>query len=258
MHANVPIVIDINQKLYCFLMKDAGNSLRESLQHHFQTDLLCHAIKKYTYIQRAITKQINTFLALGVPDWQLEKLPMLYEQLIGQKEIFQEDGMTIDELHILHKLSPKFSSMCALLSHHKIPATLDHCDFHDNNILIENNTNNITIIDWGETVIAHPFFSMVSCLNNAAYRYALKETDDAYIELQDACLENWLGFTSQDNLLEAIFLTKRLWPIYSSLGFYRLMMSSNTKGFKSYADQYFTPLGRLTGFFREFIKINTL
>lgn len=39
-HASVPIVIAHNPALHCFLMKDAGCSLREILKQHFDTDLL--------------------------------------------------------------------------------------------------------------------------------------------------------------------------------------------------------------------------
>ena len=134
------------------------------------------------------------------------------------------------------------------MSGYKIPATLDHCDFHDNNVLIENNTNNMTIIDWGETVITCPFFSLISFLNNAIRRYNLKETDKIYVELQNACLENWCDILPKNNLSDSFLLAKKLWPIYSALGFYRLIMSSKTEEFKSLA-------GRLTGYFREFIKI---
>ena len=249
-HANVPQVIATNKDLNCFLTKGSGIPLREIFKNNFQSNLLCQGIKKYTYIQRSAVEHVTTFLELGVPDWRLEKLPILYTQLISNEDILIDDGMTSDEISLLYKLHPKFSAICELLSKYKIPETLDHGNFNDNNILIEDNTNHMTIIDWAETVITHPFFSLVYCLRNAAARYGFKETDKTYLELQDACVQDWLGFEERTKLLEAFSLAKRLWPIYDSLGEYRLMMSSNAVEFKSLNRH-----GRLSLGFHEWIKI---
>lgn len=248
--ANVPIVVDINKDLNCFFMKDYGNPLRESLKRNFQPDLLCQGIKKYTHIQRDVENHIKTFIELGVPDWRLEKLPILYKQLISKEALLIEDGMMATELNTLHELYSKFASLCELLSSYKIPETLDHGNFNDNNILIENNTNNMTIIDWGEAVITHPFFSLAYCLRNAASHHSLKETDKAYLELQNACLESWQEIEQKNNLLAAILLAKQLLPVYLALGGYRLRTSSDAEIFETYSEGK----GWLCRCFREFIK----
>jgi hypothetical protein len=160
--------------------------------------------------------------------------------------------MTIDEVNMLHKLQPKFSSMCELLSGYKIAETLDHCDFHDNNILMGNNTNKMTIIDWGESAITHPFFSFFSCLSNAAYRYGLNGTA-AHMKLQEACLHCDLFNIEQEKLSAAFLLATRLWPIYSSLGNYRLTISSDIEELKSYEDKNFIHVGRLARVLKVFI-----
>jgi Phosphotransferase enzyme family len=158
--ANVPVLLGINKKLNCFLTKDAGLSLRDYLKQHFQADLLCLAINNYTYIQNMAGEHIQTFLDLGVPDCRLEKFPLLYQQLINQADFLKEDGMTEEELSLLHKLHTQLVSLCERLSSYKIQETLDHCDFHSNNVLIATDTQHLTTIDWGETVITHPLFSL--------------------------------------------------------------------------------------------------
>ena len=101
-----------------------------------------------------------------------------------------------------------------------------------------------------ETVITHPFFSLVYFLRNAAAHHAFKEIDKTYLELQDACFEDWLGFEERTKLLEAFSLARRLWPIYASLGEYRLMISTSAEDFKSLNRH-----GRLSLGFKEWIKI---
>ncbi len=247
-HASVPVVISANKELHCFLMKNAGDPLRDLFKDGFQADLLCLAIKEYTFIQHATPEHINIFLELGVPDWRLEKLPSLYDELTSKEDLLIADGMRTDELNTLYKLRPTFLRLCQHLSSYKLPETLDHCDFHDNNILIENGTHNITIIDLGETVITHPFFSLITCLRNARFRYSIKETDKIYIQLQDACFKNWITLAKKNDLLSAFSLAEKLWPIYATLGEYRLMISSHAEEFKSLDRR-----GRLTEGLKEFI-----
>jgi hypothetical protein len=247
--AAVPNVIAINANLNCFLMQDAGISLREYLKNSTSKQSLCEGLKKYTHIQRAAEKKVVAFLELGAPDWRLEKLPNLYFQFICNDSFLLEDGVTRDELNSLRERHSIFDTLCERLSEYQIVETIDHCDFHDNNILIDTNTRDITIIDWGETVITQPFFSLISYLNNAVNRYAVKETDTFYIELQGTCLEKWNSVLEKNDLIECFSLAKKLWPIYAALGFYRLTLSSHEKTFKINS-------GRIAKFLKEFIRMN--
>jgi hypothetical protein len=231
-NASVSVIIVANKNLNCYLMQDCGSQLRKSLKQNFQPDLLCQVIKKYTYIQDAVKNHTNTFIDLGVPDWNLDKLPLLYSQLLDREDLLTADGMTTVELKQCRALYPKLVSMCDQLSKHEIPPTLDHCDFHDGNVLITDTKNNLTIIDWGETVITQPFFSLLTFLNTVTYRYALKETDKVYLDLQNVCFENWSKILSKNDLTAAISLAKKLWPVYAALCFYRLILSSDLAEFK--------------------------
>lgn len=107
-------------------------------------------------------------------------------------------------------------------------------DFHSNNILIDPNTKKITFIDLGETVITHPFFSLHTFLRQATINHGIQELDQTYNQLQNACFENWLELATKSQLLEWFMLAKKLWPIYSAFGTYRLMVGVDLKFFKSY------------------------
>jgi aminoglycoside/choline kinase family phosphotransferase len=184
LHASVPVVIACNESLHCFLMKDAGNPLRETLMLDFDANLLCQAIKVYTNLQYESSDHIKNFIELGVPDWRLNTLPLLYSQIIKAEKCLLDDGLTINDLDVLHNLQPRFENLCLQLQTYKISESLDHSDFHDNNILISSDKTKITIIDLGETVIAHPFLSLVNCLYNAMYRYSFNKSSRTYIDLR--------------------------------------------------------------------------
>ncbi|MDQ2994564.1 MAG: aminoglycoside phosphotransferase family protein [Pseudomonadota bacterium] len=248
--ANVPFVIAINEDLHCFLMKDAGQTLREYLKTDFQPNLLCQAIKHYTALQRSTENHIEPFLAMGIPDWRLDKLPLLYDNIINQVELLKSDGLTEKELQILQDLSPQFSAQCELLSQYQIPETIAIYDFNTNNVLIEPNTKNITCIDLGEAVITHPFLSLHTYLHQATIHHSVKELDQTYYELQEACFENWLRSTTKTQLLAAFILAKKLWPIYSVLSMYQLINIIGLQAFNSY---HAKRPHRITRFFKEYI-----
>lgn len=246
-HASVPMVIAINDELHCFLMKDAGQSLRKYLKTDFQPALLCESVKHYTNMQRSTENHLASFFALGVPDWRLDKLPKLYNELISQVEILKADGLTDKEVKILETLKSRLSEQCESLSKYQIPATIVQYDFHSNNILYDANTKKITMIDMGEIVITHPFFSLYNFLGQIVKHDAIKEQDQIYYQLQEAWFENWLEFSSNAQLLEVLRLIKELWPIYSVLSAHRLMLSVGEEAFKAYYGN------KLAVFFREYI-----
>ncbi|MFT4059857.1 MAG: aminoglycoside phosphotransferase family protein [Legionella sp.] len=249
-NASVPLVMAINDDLHCFLMQDAGISLRRYLKSEFHPDLLCQAIKAFAAFQRSIENNIEPFLALEVPDWQLNKLPELYKQIINQTDFLKADGMTDKELQTLHDLCPQLLEESKLLSEYNIPETIVQPDCNTNNILICPNNNEFTFIDLGELAISHPFFSLHNFLYTATIHHGVKETDKICHQLQDACIENWLELEAKEQLMKAFRLAKKLWPIYSACVNYRFMHCVNLQALNSwYADKP----NRLAEAFRQYI-----
>jgi hypothetical protein len=249
-HSPVPVVIESNSDLNCFLMKDAGDPLRTLLKKNFNVDFLCKAIHQFTSIQLAVADQVNIFLDIGVPDWRLDKLPDLYQHLLSKKDLLIADGLSAIEIAELEALLPIVSNLCKKLSTYAIKQTLVQCDFHDNNILIDDKTKNITHIDLGEIVISHPFFSLIGCLRQAKFHHALIEQDDTYLRLSDACLKNYRPFETKSNLLEVFSIARKLWFVYEALAQYRLRLACDEARFITVQRH-----GRLSGQLREFMAV---
>ncbi|MGE3920880.1 MAG: aminoglycoside phosphotransferase family protein, partial [Gammaproteobacteria bacterium] len=187
--ANIPTILANNPDYLCFLMTSCGEI---SLRHHFNKKIdlakLTLGISNYTKIQRTLENEIQPILLLGIPDWRLDKFVSLYYKLIQKEELLINDGLTKAEIDHLHQLYNTCVKLCDELSQHGIPETISHCDFHENNMLIEKKTGEINIIDWGETVISHPFFSLNGCLWNIVHFNELQETDLEYQQLQLHCI----------------------------------------------------------------------
>lgn len=63
-HASVPKIIAYNSHLNCFLMKDAGNSLRLILKQNFDEMLVCKAIDQFTSLQIAVADHVSDFASI--------------------------------------------------------------------------------------------------------------------------------------------------------------------------------------------------
>lgn len=221
--APVPAVIAHNSELHCFLMKDAGTSLRSILKKNFDTELLCKAIDQFTSLQITVADHVDDFINIGVPDWRLNKLPDLYKQAISQKDLLMADGLSELEVNELEELLPKITYLCQKLSVYAIKSTIVQPDFNDNNTLIEDKSQAITIIDLGEISISHPFFSLLNCLHVIKKHHALTNKDAAYLRIKDACLKNYMHFESEKNVADALKIAHVLWFVYGLLAHDRLI-----------------------------------
>jgi hypothetical protein len=250
-HAPVATVIAYNPELNCFLMKDAGRSLRSILKKRFDTDLLCKAIDQFTSLQIAVADRVDVFLNIGVPDWRLNKLPDLYKEAISQKDLLIADGLSEVEVNELEALLPKITYFCHKLAAYSIKQTIVQPDFNENNTLIDDKSQAITIIDLGEIAISHPFFSLLNCLHVIKKHYALTNKDDTYLKIKDACLKNYMRFESEKNVLNAFEIAYVLWFAYGLLAHDRLMRACGKEKLMSFQH------GKLGEMLKEFICISS-
>lgn len=249
-HAPVSEVIASNSELDCFLMKDAGHPLRAILKKQFDAELLCKAVDAFTEMQITVSNDVDSFINIGVPDYRLNKLPILYKELILKKEVLMIDGLTEKEINELESLIPAVSELCKKLSEYAIPQTLVQPDFHDNNTLIDDASQKITVIDLGEIVISHPFFSLINFLQQIKKHHGLTEQDSAYQKIHSACFKNFTRFESSEDLLEAFDLSKILLHVYGVLASYRLIEACDKKEIESYYGA-----GKLSDELKEFMTI---
>ncbi len=245
--AHVPCIIATNEKEHCFLMEDAGIPLRQFFKEKFKADIFIQTMKDYIALQINATDKIDLFFNIGVPDWRLEKLPKLYQDIIENESLLLHDGLSKDELILLKKLKPNLFSICDKLSHYEIKDTFGHADFHDKNILIDIDSLQTTVIDLGEVVITHPFFSLHNCLHMAKENFSL--TNSQYQDLQIQCFKPWLECETEEHLLEILNTIQLCWSIHAVLGDFRLLNSIDLESFHTLSRQ-----GRLAKKLRHWIN----
>jgi hypothetical protein len=232
------------------LMRDGGESLRTSIRPNKDIKPWAPVIKLFSEVQVGCVDHIPELLALGIPDWRIAKLPKLYAELLADADsilVDQPKGLTSEEFHRVQELAPRFAQICDQLTAFGIPETINHGDFHDGNVLLKD--GKITLFDWGDGCIAHPFISLRSFF--VSIEIALELDDYAFTpEMQgllNVYLEPWTKFASKKKLQEAYFLSRPVASVVKTLMWHQTV--SPLKG--ALRDEYAHIVPAL---FREFME----
>jgi hypothetical protein len=206
------------------LMRDSGVSLRSLLGTEGQIRRWGEILTRYAELQIEMTAQRDDLLALGVLDRRLSVLPSKFERLLTDTDALcldHEDGLSAVEYAQLKALVPRYAQMCEQLARYPIPETLHHDDFHDGNIFVRD--GRYTFADWGESCVAHPFFTLVVTLRSVAYSLDLLAGDPVLDQLRDAYLKPWEQFTSWADLQSAFVLANRVGMVNRALTWHRVV-----------------------------------
>jgi hypothetical protein len=144
-----------------FVTRDAGTLIGE------KSPLWLDVMRLYVELQQGEAAHADEHVAAGVPDLRLARLPELYAGLAERDER-------------LRRFAPRFEELCAELASRGIPETIQHDDLHQWNIYVRDGRPRI--LDWGDSSVAHPYFSLVA---------TLRHVEDAGITR--AFLEAWGG-----------------------------------------------------------------
>jgi hypothetical protein len=141
------------------LLEDAGTPFRAFGDAE---EAWIAALPLYAELQQGEAAHAAEHLAAGVPDQRLETLPAALEAL-GEPRLAGFAGR-LEELSAALTLAP----------------TVQHDDLHGANVFARD--GRVTIIDWGDAVIGHPFATLL---------VTLRTYDGDPARLRDAYLEAW-------------------------------------------------------------------
>lgn len=125
----------------------------------------------YAELQQGEAAHAGEHLAAGVPDLRPETLPARYE-VCAERE------------PRLAPFAERFGELCMSLS--RAP-TVQHDDLSGPNAYARD--GNVTVLDWGDTCIAHPFATMYVALRWTAHFHG----DETAARIRRAYLDAWDG-----------------------------------------------------------------
>jgi hypothetical protein len=198
-HVLAPIGIDAARGWVA--LPDGGPSLGERLQGEARAAAMCAALPHYAELQRRLAPQAERLLELGVPDMRPAVMPHRFEQALAATGPSDVHGR-------LEGMRDAVLDWCRRLDDRPVPPSLDHNDLHDRNVV--GDPRRPRFYDWGDSVVAHPFASMLVPLSMGGGD-----------RLRDAYLEGWTDLAPRAELVETLELACRVATIARSLTWLR-------------------------------------
>jgi len=246
----LPELIAVDTSRGWMLMRDGGARLRDSIRPTKDISHWNKVVPLFSELQLNSSQHVDELLSLGLPDWRLARLPELYDQLLADKEatrVDQPKGLTSEEFALVQSLASRFTQICKDLAAFGLPETVNHGDFHDGNVLVKE--GRITLFDWGDGNISHPFTSLRTFF--VSIEISLELEDYSFTPEMQALLEiylqPWIKFASKEKLVEAYFLSRCVSSIVKALGWHQTVKSLKSPLREEY--EHIVP-----ELFREFVE----
>jgi hypothetical protein len=182
-----PIAVDVDRGWV--LLPDGGPTLRERLGGtEGLSDAMVSVLPQYGQLQLELMPHAEDLLGAGVTDMRPAVMPERLDEaleLTGRYAASSGSEVAKEQHAWVAGHRAEFAARCADLPDR---ASLDHNDLHTNNIL-GGPTGQVRFYDWGDSVLAHVFSSMLVGLGSLT-RWLEVDPDDALVRRpRDAYLE---------------------------------------------------------------------
>jgi hypothetical protein len=174
----VAVVLAHDAERAWLLLADAGTRLADLGS---PPEVWLDVLPPYAELQRGEAAHAGEHAAHGVPDLRLAELPARYDKLVDYAPL----PVSPADRARLRAFAPRFAELCAELAAAGIDETIQHDDLHMWNVYGRR------VLDWGDSSVAHPFFSLVVNFKHLEGKDGVPPGDPLYARLRDAYLEPW-------------------------------------------------------------------
>ena len=174
-------VLAVDETRRWLLLGDAGTAVGEAGN---PPGAWLEALPSYAELQKGEAAYALDHVGHGVPDLRMAALPAGYERLLAS-----EPPLPRDDVNRLRDYASGFADLCTALAERGIPETVQHDDLHMANLYSDG--GKLRIVDWGDSSIAHPFFSLLETFRFLEEFNHLAPDDPWFCTLRDAYLEPW-------------------------------------------------------------------
>ena len=174
-------VLAVDETRRWLLLRDAGVAVGELGN---PPEAWLEALPSYAEMQKGEMANALDHVGHGVPDLRMAALPAGYERLLASQV-----PLARDEIKRLRDNAPRFIELCVALAEVGIQESVQHDDLHMANLYSDR--GKLRVLDWGDSSIAHPFFSLVVTFRFLEEVNHLAPDDPWFRRLRDAYLEPW-------------------------------------------------------------------
>ena len=241
-HVLHPIAADAERGW--LLLPDAGPSL-SSIDADRYLGILERVLPRYAELQLALMPHVDALLGDGVFDARPERGRELFEAAAAAVRPAAV-GEHREAFGAALRRREAFASWAQRLAESPVPPSLDHQDLHAGNILIppDDLQGPTRFYDWGDSVVAHPFASMLLGLGWVRALLRSEDDDARLLRLRDAYLEPFALFGSRADLVESLELACRVGKAARTLTWARAAALDDIGGFELAPLQSFTGIAR--------------
>ena len=183
-----PIALDVERGW--MVLPDGGPLLADVVPDEGLADALAAILPRWAELQRAAAPEVGALLELGVADMRPAALPGRFEEALAAAARYAErhgDASHAATFERVAGLRETVAGWCEQLAGMPGFASIDHNDLHPWNIFVSDDdlAGSAKFYDWGDSVVAHCFASMLVPLYFAQQRggdAGLERTRDAYLE----------------------------------------------------------------------------
>jgi hypothetical protein len=194
-HVQLPLAADPDRGWLLF--DDGGPTLRSSRPDVAgDTDLQAWEgiLATYGELQRSLEERTGELVRMGVPDRRPAALPATLARLVEHDawwDLVGPDDRPAAEAarNRLSGLASWVAEAAHDLERSGIAATIQHDDLHGNNVFV--GPPGVRFFDWGDSVVAHPFGTLLTTLRSVGRRLEVDPDGPAFGRLRDAYLEAW-------------------------------------------------------------------
>ncbi|HEY3956576.1 MAG TPA: phosphotransferase [Streptosporangiaceae bacterium] len=174
------------------MLPDGGPSLGDSLTGAGLADAMETALAAYGHLQRALAP--HDLLDLGITDMRPAIMPRRFEEALQAVGARLETSGTAGERAVYARvlgLRRTVAAWCDELAATGGQLSLDHNDLHPWNVLAGtgDRTRTVRFYDWGDSVVAHPFASMLVALGYMQQHLGVSLGHPRVLRLRDAYLD---------------------------------------------------------------------
>jgi hypothetical protein len=229
-HVLAPIALDVARGW--MLLPDGGTPLAERLQGTELVDALAVALARYGELQRAVAPHTDRLLALGVRDMRAAVMAARFEEAVaGVRAYVDAHGSDADrrDLERAEAMRGQFSAWAEQVAGAPGAASLDHNDLHPWNVLVADadgggGAGRPVVYDWGDSVVAHPFASMLVALGYVQSKLLRCAADDPrLLRVRDAYLAPFADIAPHAELVATLELACRVGKVARALTWQRVV-----------------------------------
>lgn len=219
----VPEILAVDGGRGWTLMRDAGPILRSIAEPDEQWGRWEQLLPAYAEAQRTLVDAVPQLLAVGMPDSGPDTLPRLARELVEDlaRLPVEGGGLTADEVRSLEEVLPAYDAACAELAASGISATVNHGDLHSANVCWSD--DGLRIIDWGDSVVSHPFATLLGTINSLAWFAKIERNDPLVNAARDAYLSGYTDLGSHDELVRWVRLARWTGRVPAALAYVRAL-----------------------------------